>query len=78
MNPTKQDLIDGLERLDLDWGDEDDAKSLVEVILERYSPLDAWTWMAWIHPDLGVSPLEALRSGRSREVFMLARGMVAT
>jgi hypothetical protein len=74
---TRQDVALTLERLDLDWGDEDDAKCLLDLLLERYTPTQAMTWLCWRSEELGETPLSALSKGAARDVFRVARGMVA-
>lgn len=75
---TRDEVVARLERLDLDWGDQDDAESLVDLLLERFTPTEAASWMLWSQTELdGRTPLYLISSGRSREVFKMARRMVA-
>jgi hypothetical protein len=75
---TRDQVVAELASMDLDWGDEEDATSLVDLLSERFTVTEAWTWIVWIEVGLGGrSPLAMLRDGRSREVFALARVVVA-
>lgn len=67
---TREQIVAELHKLDLDWGDEEDAESLLSILSERFTPTQAWTWLMW-------GQLALLREGRSREVFARAREMVA-
>jgi hypothetical protein len=73
---SKETLIQELEHMDLDWGDEEDAKDLVALLLERYTVTLAWTWLAWHNERLGGMPIVLLQEGRGREVFAEARRVV--
>lgn len=73
---TSDQLIKMIDNMGLDWGDEDDAHDLVALLLERYTPTEAWTWMCWPCVDLDLfSPITRLRDGRSRDVFAAARAL---
>jgi hypothetical protein len=75
---TRDQVVGVLARLELDWGDEEDADSLLSILLARFSPTEAVTWILWPNHDLDErSPLDLLVEGRAREVFVLARREVA-
>lgn len=73
---TREQVIDELGKLELDWGDEEDAVELVDLLLHRYTATEAITWLYWHNEQLGGSPLSLLERGKSREVFVEARGLV--
>jgi hypothetical protein len=70
---TRADVIKELSRLGLEWGDEEDAETLVDVLLEVYTPGLAMTWLFFWDVDLHGIPLDLLQDGRTREVFRAAR-----
>lgn len=78
---TREYLIGTLEGMGLDWGDEEDAVALVDVLLETYSPDGVYIWLFFHNSTLGGTPLHLLELGRQREVLLEARrlvGQVAT
>jgi len=70
---TRESLIAELRSLDLDWGDEEDLIILVDDLLKRFTPLGAWTWLAFWDEDLGGIPIVLVRDGRARDVIVRAR-----
>lgn len=75
---SRDDIIEVLAKMDLEWGVDEDAEMLIDVLLGRYEILEAYTWVFFYNPDFGTSPLTMLEMGRSREVFQAARGLVAS
>lgn len=76
MDLSRQQVLDRLAELELEWGDEDDAGTLVDLLLEVFSPMMAWTWLCFWWAPLGGLPLEVLEQGRGRDVFIEARRLV--
>ena len=74
---TRQDVVEDLLKLDLDWGDEEDAVRLVDVLLEVLTPAGAYIWLAFWDRELDGIPLAKIAEGRSRDVFRAARVLVA-
>lgn len=72
----RDDLVERLALMSLDWGDEEEAIDLVDVLLRRFSVKDAWCWILFRCPDLDGTPLDLIQQGRSRDVLLYARGMV--
>jgi hypothetical protein len=72
---SRAQLISGIKMLELDWGDEEDAEQLADLLLQSYGSVEAWSWMMWPCAALpgARSPLAALRDGMSRDVFVAAR-----
>lgn len=78
---TRESLIAILEDFDLDWGDEEDAVELVDMLLKTYKAEGVYTWLFFHNSILHATPLYMLEMGKAREVFVEARrltGMVAT
>jgi hypothetical protein len=65
-------MIVELDNLNLDWGDEEDAKALVELLLQKHTIIGAWTWLMWPDDELYSTPLILLQQGKSRDVFRRA------
>ena len=74
---TREELIRQLQAADLDWGDEEDAVVLVDLMLEVYTEWETYTFLFFHCSWLGATPLFALEQGRARDVFSVARSMVA-
>ena len=45
-----------------------DFDKIMASLAEYYTPEEAVLWMNSVHPQLGCSPIEALRQGRVHEV----------
>lgn len=73
---SREQIIDELAQLELDWGDEEDAELLVDLLLRRYRPFEVLTWLLFLCDELGGTPIELLTEGRGREVFREARQLV--
>lgn len=69
MDITREQIMSRLLELDLDWGDEEDAGELVDLLLSVFTPLLAWTWLCFWCDELCGSPLSALMAGQGRLVF---------
>jgi hypothetical protein len=74
---TRETLIEALGKLELDWGDEEDAVELVALLLQTYKPEGVYTWLFFHNNRLGATPLYLLEMGRAREVFIEARRLTA-
>lgn len=70
---TRQDIEKGFAALELDWGDGEDADDLLDLLLTTYSTTDAWTWLMFYNKNLDGTPMQLLRTGRTRQVFIEAR-----
>lgn len=77
MLKTRGDVLELLERQDLDWGDEEDAEALLDLLLGRFSPAEVGSFLMFYNYELRGTPLDLLSQGRSRQVFIHARRMVA-
>lgn len=77
MKATRETLLKEVSRCGLDWGDEDDAAELVDVLLETFTPLEAQTWLFMHDPELDGIPMAELEVGRGRAVRLRARRIVA-
>lgn len=75
---SREGLIRQLEVLELDWGDEEDAIALVDILVPAFDPQQVFTLLFFHCPWLDATPVHAIEKGRAREVFQMARGMVAT
>lgn len=73
---TRQRIREILNDL-VEWGDAEDADMLLDVLLERTDLDGAYTWLFFHNQRLGGTPLHMMESGRSREVFVEARRLVA-
>jgi hypothetical protein len=78
MDISREDITRVLKNMNLDWGDEEDAETLVGLLLERFELLEVYTWLFFYNTEFGASPLTMLEMGKSREVFKAARGLVAS
>lgn len=77
VNATRQSILGYLAHLDLDWGDGEDAEHLVDLLSEAFDPVQIVSWISFHNTRLGTTPLFLLEQGRSREVFIEARRLVA-
>lgn len=77
MKATRESLMKDISRAGLEWGDEEDAAGLVDVLLEGFTPLQAQTWLFLHDSELGGTPLIILEEGRYRDVVRRARFLVA-
>jgi len=75
--PSRRSILDALSRLDLEWGVDEDAEDLADLLLRVYTPAEAMSWMFFHDPDLDGTPVALLQQGRSRDVFQAARRMVS-
>lgn len=73
---TRATVVEELESLGLDWGDQDDAVALVDVLLAVFTPAGAYIWLAFYWEPLDGTPVVLLEQGRAREVFREARRIV--
>lgn len=75
---TRESLITMINKLELEWGDEEEAHDLVDLLLQTYTPLEAATWIMFRCEDLLATPIYLIERGKTREVFQYARRMVET
>lgn len=75
---SREGVIERLHDLHLDWADEEDAETLVGVLLQTYSPLEAWSWLCFWQDSVNGVPLDLLASGHGRDVFRAARATIAS
>lgn len=73
---TREAIEQTLVDLALDWDAEEDASSLLDILLESYDLEGAYTWLLFYNRILGGTPLVMLEEGRHREVFAEARRLV--
>lgn len=73
---TRATVVEELERLELDWGDQEDAVALVDLLLQAFTPAGAYIWLAFYWEPLDGTPVAMLEQGRAREVFREARRIV--
>lgn len=76
MDLSRQQVVEAIGRLELEWGDEEDASALVDLLLEAHTTVGAMSWLCFWSDSLGGVPLELVAKGRSRDVFREVRGMV--
>lgn len=72
---TRDELVEEIRQARLEWGDEEDAIDLADVLLTRYSPFEAFTWLGFYDAELDGTPLALLGEGKSRDVFQRARAL---
>lgn len=78
MQPLSRERIEEiLNNLALDWGVDEDASALLDILLESYSLDGAYTWLFFHNRNLGGTPLMLLEIGKHRLVFTEARALVA-
>jgi hypothetical protein len=74
---TREDIREALGHLSLEWGVEEDADVLIDLLLEAYTLEGAWTWLSFHNRHLGGTPLVLLEQGSARAVFREARRLVS-
>jgi hypothetical protein len=74
----RQDIIDLVARTSLDFDDFDmeDVGEIVDLLLKRYTPAEAASWLCLPDEKLETTPLAVLRDGGARRVLVAARRMV--
>lgn len=72
----RDDMVEMLDLMGLEWGDEETAVELVDLLLQRFNGTGAWCWMLFRCHALDGTPLDLIQQGKSREVFRYARQMV--
>lgn len=76
-NPiTRADIREALGHLSLEWGDEEDADLLIDLLMESYTLEGAWTWLSFFNLNLNGVPLVLLEQGKAPIVFQEARRLV--
>lgn len=73
---TRSCVLHQLNALKLDWGDEEDAIELVDLLCKAFSPQQVLTLIFFHCSSLGTTPLLAVEQGRVRDVFKFARALV--
>lgn len=73
---TRDELVSYISHGELDEFDCEDAVNIADVLLERMTPLEAMTWLAWPDAELGSTPLVLISHGRARDVLARARRLV--
>lgn len=57
--------------------DAEDASELIDLLLERFTLVEAWSWILFYDYELCDIPLGMIERGRGREVLTHVRAMVA-
>lgn len=73
---SREQIEESLNELSLDWDADEDARLLIDLLLESYTLEGAWTWLSFHNRNLGGTPLMLLESGRHKDVFAEARALV--
>lgn len=74
----RDELVAQIHQVGLDDFDMDDARDLVDVLLEAFTPAQVMSWLCFHDVGLDGVPLALVERGRHRDVLRYARGMVAT
>lgn len=74
---SRQQIEEILTNLDLDWGVDEDASILIDILLEAFTLKEAATWLFFFDITLGETPLLLMINGGTRAVFVEARARVS-
>lgn len=77
MDITRPEIEKVLANLDLEWGVDEDAASLLDILSEAFTLQQAYSWIFFHNCHLGGVALHMLELGQHRPVFAEARKLVA-
>lgn len=74
---SRDEVVEQVQYLNLDWGDEEDSVGIVDLLCKAFSPQDVFTLLFFHCAALGATPMHAVEQGRARDVIVFCRSLVA-